>query len=65
MCVFLLLAAVLTNEGPILIELSIPALPVINQAVITLITAHRPIGRRPATLQRLVVLCVTVRSGED
>lgn len=65
MCVFLLLAAVLTDEGPVLIELSIPALPVVHQAVITLVTAHRSIGRRPATLQWLVVLCVTVRGGED
>lgn len=60
MCVFLLLAAVLTNEGAILIKLAIPSLPVVHQAVVTLITAHRAIGRCPAALQRLVVLCVTI-----
>lgn len=65
MCVFLLLAAVLTDEGPVLIELSIPALPVVHQAVITLVTAHCPVGRRPAAFQWLVVLCVTIRGGGD
>lgn len=63
MCVFLFLAAVLANEGAILIELSIPTLPVIYKAVITLITAHRSIGWCTAALQWLVVLCVTAAGG--
>ena len=59
--VFLFLAAVLADEGAVLVELSVPALPVVHQAVVALVTAHRPVGRRPAALQRLVVLCVTRR----
>lgn len=58
--VFLFLAAVLADEGAVFIELSVPALPVVHQAVIALVTAHRPVGRRPAALQRLVVLRVTI-----
>lgn len=58
--VFLFLAAVLADEGAVFIELSVPALPVVHQAVVALVTAHRPIGRRPAALQRLVVLRVTI-----
>lgn len=60
MRVFLFLAAVLADEGAVLVELPVPALPVVHQAVVALVTAHRPVGRRPAALQRLVVLCVTV-----
>lgn len=59
--VFLFLAAVLADEGAVLIELSIPALPVVHQAVVALVAPHRAVGRRPAALQRLVVLCVTVK----
>lgn len=58
--VFLFLAAVLADEGAVFIELSVPALPVVHQAVVALVTAHCPIGRRPAALQRLVVLRVTI-----
>lgn len=61
--VFLFLAAVLADEGAIFVELSIPALPVVHQAVVALIAPHRAIGRRPAPLQRLVVLRVTRASG--
>lgn len=63
MRVFLLLAAVLADERAVLVELSVPALPVVHQAVVALVTPHRPIGRRPAALQRLVVLCVTIKKG--
>lgn len=59
--VFLFLAAVLADEGAVFVELSVPALPVVYQAVIALVAAHCPIGRRPAALQRLVVLRVTVQ----
>lgn len=59
MRVFLLLAAVLADEGSILVELAIPSLAVVHQAVITVVPLHRSVGRRPAALQRLVVLRVT------
>lgn len=59
--VFFFLAAVLANEGAVLIELSVPALPVVHQAVVALVAAHCPVGRCPAPLQRLVVLCVTTK----
>lgn len=58
--VFLFLAAVLADEGAVFVELSVPALPVVYQAVVALVAAHCPIGRRPAALQRLVVLRITV-----
>ncbi len=59
--VFFFLAAVLADEGAVLVELSVPALPVVHQAVVALVTAHCPVGRRPAPLQRLVVLGVTMK----
>lgn len=61
MRVFLFLATVLADEGAVFIKLSVPTLPVVHQAVVALITAHCPVGRRPATLQWLVVLRVTVK----
>lgn len=61
MRVFLFLATVLADEGAVFIKLSVPALPVVHQAVVALVTAHRPVGRRPAALQRLVVLSVTLK----
>lgn len=61
--VFLFLAAVLADEGAVFVELSVPALPVVHQAVVALVAPHRAIGRRPAALQRLVVLRVTRPSG--
>lgn len=57
--VFLFLAAVLADEGAVLVELSVPALPVVHQAVVALVAPHRPVGRSTAALERLVVLCVT------
>lgn len=64
--VFLFLAAVLADEGAVLVELSVPALPVVHQAVVALVAPHRPVGRSPAALQRLVVLRVTVEGwGEE
>jgi len=63
-CVFLFLAAVLADEGSVLVELSVPALPVVHQAVVALVAAHRPVGRRPAALQRLVVLRVAAKEME-
>lgn len=58
--VLLLLAAVLADEGSVLVELSVPALPVVHQAVVALVTPDRPVGGGPAAFQRLVVLRVTV-----
>lgn len=55
----LFLAAVLADEGAVFVELSVPALPVVHQAVVALISADRPVGRRPTPLERLVVLHVT------
>lgn len=61
----LFLAAVLADEGAIFVELSIPALPVVHQAVVTLVAADRPIGRCPTPLERLVVLHVTKGDREN
>lgn len=61
MRVFLFLAAVLADEGAVLIELSVPALPVVHQAVVTFVAPHRAVGRCPAAFQWLVVFCVTIK----
>lgn len=59
--VFFFLTAVLANKGTVLVELSVPTLPVVHQAVVALVAAHRPVGRCPAALQWFVVLCVTTK----
>lgn len=53
------LSAILADKRAVLVELPVPALAVVHQTIVAVVSLDGPVGRRAAPFWRLVVLVVT------